>query len=155
MTSVKAHLLLDQINAVRGVRGLPPTDELYVLLDGAGRGSPLDAAEQATGLSIDADDATKKYAFQCETADVARKVGDALGQPVDETSFEVPLPRAIDDFVIASAFELVLIGSDGRIPGWVDPADRDASLWELHLMPGIPYPPGHEPALHPSDPRPS
>jgi hypothetical protein len=99
---MKAQILLEQINTVRHLRGLPAIEELHVPTE---RGSPLDAAEQATGLRIAWDQRTRKYFFDCETAALARKVGEALGQQFDENTFAVPLPREIHDFVIASWFD--------------------------------------------------
>jgi hypothetical protein len=146
---MKGQTFLEQINTVRQLRGLPAIEELHVPSE---RGSPVDAAEQATGLRIDGDQRTHEYFFDCETIGLARKVGEALGQQFDEDTFAVPLPREIEDFVIASAFDLVFIGPGGTLRGWIDPADRDPSLWELHLMPGIAYPPGHGPSEPPGQP---
>jgi len=142
--AVKGQLLVDQINAVRGARGLPAIGELYVLRGSAGYGTPLDAAEQATGLEI-----ADGYLFRCDSHEVASEVADALDVTIDAGSCQVPLPPEIETFVIASAFELVFVAPDGRVRGWIDPDDRDLSLWQLHLMPGIPYPPGHEPSTAP------
>src|SRR4051812_12264964 len=49
-------------------------------------------------------------------------------------------PEAIDSVIIASHFGLIFVDADGFLTGWIDPTAENPGVWDLHLMPGEPYP---------------
>ena len=58
---------------------------------------------------------------------------------------EVLATKAIGSLIIAAHFGLVFIDADSYLRGWIEPNDDNHEVWDLILMPGYPYPPGHEP----------
>jgi hypothetical protein len=80
--------------------------------------------------------------FADETTTLA--VAAALKEPCCTATKEVLAPESFDTVLMAWTFGLVFFDGEA-LRGWIDPRD-DLHSWDLHLTPGYPYPPGHEPS---------
>jgi len=54
--------------------------------------------------------------------------------------------RPIDSVFIVLHYGLVFVDPNGLLRGWIEPTENDPTVWDLHLMPGQPYPTGPAPA---------
>jgi hypothetical protein len=145
---MKGPALLNDVNEIRACLGKAPIARIS--LEGM---HPHDPNYCAAALSTGALVASSTYPewshrFALRFSDMAttQAVGAALGQPVASDRPEVLAPDPGESLVIAVHFGLFFETPDGFLKGWIEPTEDDASVWDLHLMPGELYPAGHAPA---------
>jgi hypothetical protein len=141
----KGQLLLAEVNIIRMVFGLDPVGRIAA--EPGACGCPECSLRHSIPCLIDADDPAifnGDWRLQFADADLAVQVGAALGQPIDYKHAAVMATDAICSISIAQMFGLIFCRW-GVVAGWVEPTDEDQSVWDVHLLPGECYPPGHEP----------
>jgi hypothetical protein len=119
---------------------------LVEALSGDRAGCPLDSLIGANVTFGSHHGWERRFVLRLDDVAVARAVSAAIEQPHAPDRPEVLASDAIDSFVIALAFGLVFEDADSFLSGWIEPTENDPSVWDLHLMPGHSYPPGHSPA---------
>ena len=150
---LKGHRLLAALNIVRSVFDEDPIGEVRVRnaeAIGAVEHALARAAccrfETSTRLATDGS-YDERVVLRFADPRTAAAVSKALGESVTDGGLHVVAPDAIESVVIATWLG-VAWAHEGTLTGWIEPAAADPSLWQLHLMPGHSYPPGHEPAGH-------
>jgi hypothetical protein len=148
-TDLLGHRLLAEVNLVRAVLGAPPIGEIFVTRRAAEllAGDVLGPA-CGCGFGMTWIDNVPHLVLRVWDEQVTREVATALDTEYEEQLCEVRAPKAMDSFDVAAAFGFVFVDLDGSLLGWIDPADEDQSVWNLHLLPGKLYPPGHAPRGH-------
>lgn len=149
---MKGQEVLDAINAVRSTVGLGPLGAIE--LEGSGHNDralcvtcALNAAAQCN-ITVGCEPGTcRTRVFRFDEHDRAVLVAAATGVPVSLEEPEAATPMALDSLCIADAYGLTFVDDVGRLRGWIEPSDDDPTRWDLHLMPGYGYPPGHSPSV--------
>jgi hypothetical protein len=143
--NTKGLQLLAEVNIIRAILGRDPIGKIPII--GAARaGGACAIAHSAgcgatNGMTTDWRRAlTLKFGDENTTEAAAR----SLGQPFNADYCEVLAPEPMKSFDLASHFGLIFV-RENTLQGWIDPRDADPTTWDLHLMPGVLYPPGHEP----------
>ncbi len=150
---MKGLQLINEINAIRACRSEAPIARIS--LAGALSREDRCPLESIIGAEVtlgSCPEWAKRCLLRFDDIALARAVAAEIGRPHASDRPEVLAPDAIDSFVIALAFGLVFEDDDGFLRGWIEPTDGDPSVWDLHLMPGEKYPPGHEPAADGREP---
>ncbi len=143
---MKGHRLLAEVNIVRAVLGMPPLGRIKIVGHVRNCGQCTIRHAAGCGAASGVDPAwTRSLTLKFFDEKATRDAGGALGRPFNETSCEVLAPDAISSLDIATHFGLVFVDPEGYLRGWIEPSDADPHVWDLHLMPGQDYPPGHAP----------
>jgi hypothetical protein len=144
---VKGLELLNEINSIRACRGKAPIARISLpgTLPNDPLRCPVAAATGATVTCGSHPEWLKRFVLVFDEVEVARAVSAQIGQPCAPDEPEVLASDAMVSFLCAIHFGLVFDDADGFLKGWIEPSDDDPSIWDLHLMPGVAYPRGHEP----------
>lgn len=151
---MKGLQLLNNVNAIRACRGKPPIARIS--LCGTCPDDPLRCpVASVTGAAVSVGSHPlwlKRFVLRVADSEIARAIAGTIGQACAPDRPEVLAPDAIVSFVCAVHYGLAFEDADGFLKGWIEPTDNDPSVWDLHLMPGEPYPPGHaaRPAADPA-----
>lgn len=138
--------LITTVNTIRTGVGLPLIEDLRFEPCDHARWGCLDCAlGAATTGSLREGGERGGYLLDLGDPVQAARAAAALGCKHEPGSPSISLPAEIERLVIADAFGLALRDGKGVLTGWIEPSDPDPHLWELHLLPGRAYPPGHEP----------
>jgi hypothetical protein len=143
---MKGHELLAHINIIRGEQGLDPISRISTTAPVCGCAWCVLGRAAACGL--DAGSTTewrRRVVLVFSDEAMTEKVAAALGQPFSAANREVLAPDSIRSFDIAAHFGLTFTDRDGNLRGWIEPTNDDPSTWDLLLLPGYEYPPGHQP----------
>ena len=144
-TTSKGYKLLAEVNIARAVLGLQPLGQLGLAesrrVQGPRALTSFLRCEVGPGIN---ESWTSKLTLQLADLVTARAVATAVHQPFEADTNEVLATDAMTSFDIAAFYNVVIWDRD-ILRGWFEPADADPSVWDLHLMPGELYPPGHAP----------
>lgn len=149
---MKGQLLLSEINVIRAALGKGSIEMIRIDPDVLHAGENAIATAAGCGIGFGEEDAERqrtdwpeRITLKFHDPDTTRAVAAALEQPYNARNHEVLATDAINSLILAAHFGLVFIDADSYIRGWIEPTDNDPAIWDLFLMRGYPYPPGHEP----------
>jgi hypothetical protein len=141
----KGYSLLAEVNIVRGVLGTASVGQLVhaqvTRMDGIDALADVLGCDAGPGIT---ERWSQQLTLRLPDESTTEAVAEALRQPFDAEACEVLATDAMISFDLA-AFYKVAMWSEDVLRGWFEPTDDDPSVWDLHLMPGELYPPGHAP----------